>query len=364
MGRNGSGVVIVDKWARGPRAGKRWQVRAWDPRKGTHHTRSFDDGQYEDGENWGKTQAAKYRTGAERIDRPLFKLIAAEYARELEDRGRSLRHVEEIRRVAKDVEAAGAEDMSSDSFSVRVRQWFTGLDKTLSAHTRNRYRTHLRAISRYARAAGHIQNDPMALIRRHTVKLPGKAVFTVDEMRTLSAPGAEPYWLPFALMAYTGCRHNEALHLRWDWIDWSAKRINVRIHQDYDLKRGKERAIPMQPELLSILAPLKQDKGWIVEDKRYRQTSSKMRWNHFRDYTTGRGVEMGKRSPHSTRHTWVSLVLATGENLFSVQEWAGHDTLMTTQGYSKAQSAFRDAVEGWPKGVLWFLPLLGPVSSQ
>jgi integrase len=61
-----------------------------------------------------------------------------------------------------------------------------------------------------------------------------------------------------------------------------------------------------------------------------------------------------KRTPHSTRHTWTCLMLASGENEILVQHYAGHTQKEMTGYYARQQDIFRRQVEkaGWPKGEL------------
>jgi hypothetical protein len=44
------------------------------------------------------------------------------------------------------------------------------------------------------------------------------------------------------------------------------------------------------------------------------------------------GVPPAGRSPHSTRHTWAALSIASGIDSFLVMESAGHSNLSTTLG--------------------------------
>ncbi|TVR10403.1 MAG: hypothetical protein EA401_12220, partial [Planctomycetota bacterium] len=74
----------------------------------------------------------------------------------------------------------------------------------------------------------------------------------------------DPWWLACCLLVYTGCRVDEAMHLRWEWIDWKAGHIHLRLADDYGNKSQSERLIPLEPELREILSPLAKPDGHII----------------------------------------------------------------------------------------------------
>jgi integrase len=174
------------------------------------------------------------------------------------------------------------------------------------------------------------------------------------------------------LMIYTGCRLGEALHLRWEWIDFKAMRIFVRDWRKlpganplFALKFKKERIIPLQPELSKLIKKIAQHQGWVVPDK-LRMSSSRGHLSRFKTYVQkvlggradaeGNDIDVvGDRSPHSCRHCYIALSLATGENDTLVQIYAGHRQLTTTATYGRSQVEYREIAKKWQPGIFQLL---------
>lgn len=367
------GVSVYDRWSdtsRGKqRPRKRWYVRVWDSANRRYHGRSFAD--RSQGLTWGDETRSRYLLKLDNAVPVSLSQLTEDYTRELLERGRNSEYVTEIQRVSKAVGLAGAEDLKRADVAAVVRRWLSGVKANwyegaaenrfrrkrcldLSPITKNRFLQHLRSLMRYAVTIGSLPRDPLIGVKRFTETLPLKPTFTLDELRTLLHPNQEsdPYFIVFAVLIYTGCRMGEAMHLRWENIDFTGKRLAVKLSEAYALKRKKERTVFLQPELASILLPRKKPKGYVIEDERWRTRNRKHLGVSFKYYLKRCGVDAGKRSPHSTRHTWVSMLLATGENVFLVAGEAGHESLVTTQGYARTQGAYRDGVKGWERGVL------------
>lgn len=359
MAHNGSGWRIVDMHKkRGRETGRQWRVEIWQPELSKYKIHS-KDGTYNTVEAWAKTQAAAERVEPSSTVTADFKDIAAEYVTSIKADVKDT-HWKEIDRVAKELVADGATDMDAPGFAKLVREYLAKPSRRtkdggpLSQWSRRRYLLHFRAIVRFAILERRMKYDPLLGTKLPRIPVTEKPCLWVSELRDLVAfptpPMRDVFWLPTVLSVYTGCRTEEALHLRWEWIDWEANRIYVRRHPDYDLKGGKERNFPLQPELRVILDLFKRDIGWIVEDDEIRDSDPKTTWKRFRKFLTSRGITPGKRSPKSTRHSFAAIMLATGEEPFTVKRWMGHETLQTTEGYASASEAMQGAVQGWTRG--------------
>ena len=370
------GVVVYDRWsdaAQQSRPVKRWYVRVWDATHRRYQGKSFAD--YDEGMTWGEKMHSQFVLHiANAMPASLTELLT-QYVGELRERGRNAGYVAEIERVGKAVALAGAEDLKGADVAGVVRRWLSAVAGNwypdaaanrfrrkegyqLSPITKNRFLQHLRSLMRYGVTVGTLTKDPLTGVRRFTEPKPLKPTFTMDELRTLLHPSREmdAYFLIFAILIYTGCRTGEALHLRWENLDFTGKQLSVKISTAYALKRGKERTVFLQPELSAILLPLKKPVGYVIAEDIWRKRNRKHLGVTFKAFLKRCGIQPGERSPHSARHTWVSLLLASGENVFFVAGEAGHEALVTTQGYARSQSAYRNGVEGWKRGVFMLRP--------
>jgi integrase len=181
-------------------------------------------------------------------------------------------------------------------------------------------------------------------------------------------PEQDPWWLAACLLVYTGCRAQEAMHLRWEWIKWDSRQITLKLADDYEQKTDSERIIPLEPELHAILEPMAKTFGHILPPE-IRAGGSGMRKSEESaktgkgagDYTgaLGRylnrvGIDIADRTAHSLRHNYISMKIARDDqNLDKLRKAVGHAQISTTQHYSKLSQLFEAEVETWPDKWLW-----------
>lgn len=176
---------------------------------------------------------------------------------------------------------------------------------------------------------------------------------------------SDPWWLPTVLMVYGGFRVAEAMHLRWQDINWQGKRIRVRLQEAYDQKTDTEREVPLAPELEVILGPMAKTTGYIIESQSMRESGSAIRdserkivrheYAHgFKRYLDRIGIPRdrgeGDRVPHSLRHAWVAMMIASGESSSLAADWAGHSGDVQKIYRSQADAYHRDGARLWERG--------------
>ena len=370
------GVTIRDLWLkRGEKAGKRWEVIVYDPNTRQRLSKSFADGQLVDAKMWGRATAARYLTGLDSAAQAEWKTVGQELVDSISAAGRSPAYVREFQRIVDALAEQGVRDMKSPSFPIMIRRFLDHGKSfaahrhtvlTVTAHTRNRWLQEIRSVVRHAINTRRLTFNPLAGLKFATVPKENKETFQPWELRALLDPSreADPYFLRFALMIYTGCRIGEAMHLRWQDVKWEQRVIEVcRQPGVYELKRGKERYVPMMNELVAILRQHAKADGFIVAEENDRDCPGKTHGQRFKDYLRRCGVAPAGRTPHSTRHTWISLMLAMDVNAIQVAAWAGHESLLTTQGYAKAQGAYRQAVSSWTRGDIQLRPGLAVMGT-
>lgn len=369
--------------------GKPYLARAWDPHAKKYRNKSFDKlGQ---ANAWGKTEAARLRAGLTQAGRAPIQDVIDEYLSDLERMKAAAGFQVEVKRVLASAVAAGVTDLRHPRVAQHAKEW---LKNSLSVHpqrkgrplseaTLNRYLRAIRKIGSNAVRQGRINRNPFLDIDAIPEPDDLKDVFRIDELARLvdRRESDRVYWLPMVLMIYTGCRLGEMLHMRWEWIDFKAKRIFVKdwrgmdgANKHFALKFKKERIIPLQPELATLIKKLAQHQGWVVSDK-LRLASARGHLSRFKTYTQkvlggrrdGGGNEIdvvGDRTPHSCRHCYIALSLASGENESLVQIYAGHNQLTTTATYGKSQVEYRDVAKKWTPGVFRLLAKKGRVKKK
>ena len=138
-----------------------------------------------------------------------------------------------------------------------------------------------------------------------------------------------------------GLRACEIAGLTWPMVLKSngkpSPTINVCRHI---AKQGHARAVPMHPELKSVLKKLhavqgKPTEGPVIRSERLRHMTPRSIVNWFA--TTYGELHLDGCSSHSGRRTFITrsarLIHQTGGSLRDVQELAGHRALTTTERY-------------------------------
>jgi integrase len=171
-----------------------------------------------------------------------------------------------------------------------------------------------------------------------------------DEIRALlDSATRDRYRVLLAFAIFTGCRLMETLGCRWADVDFEAGVIRVRrqLSRKGELvalkSEAAEREITLMPELAALLrrhllasrykqphdfvfasetgGPL----GWRIAERRGMDAA-------FEAAVKAKRIPAGRTKPvlHDCRHTFGSLLIAAGEDVYSVSRQMGHQNVSTT----------------------------------
>lgn len=160
--------------------------------------------------------------------------------------------------------------------------------------------------------------------------------------------------IPLAILLYTGVRRGEALGLRWENLDW--KRGVIHIEQAVTFLNNQPvlgetksdagiRTVPFDERLMDVLRPYRQISGFIVGDgitPMTERTFTRM-WQRI-----GRTIDLHGATPHTFRHTYITLAASSGIDVKTLQSIAGHsDIKMTMDRYAHKRD--EKTVEAWAR---------------
>jgi integrase len=152
---------------------------------------------------------------------------------------------------------------------------------------------------------------------------------------------------PVLFAILSGCRFNEIISMRWDWIDWGARRITIHGKGD------KIASIPLSNSLRELLFPLRgrhpefvftytpQERRANVKAK--NQPVPMKRWNlpyHWERTRKAAGIPNSRENRvaglrfHDLRHTTASRILRHTGNLKMVKDLLRHSSIATTTRYA------------------------------
>jgi integrase len=154
---------------------------------------------------------------------------------------------------------------------------------------------------------------------------------------------AELPWKWQSLCAFivgTGCRLDEALRLTWDDVDLEHRLVTFR-----KTKAGKPRRVPIFDSVLPVLKQMKLQRGketllWPGPKGKLAQPSVR---KPFKAAVERAGLPEELRI-HDLRHTFASLFLADGGDIFKLSRILGHHSVLVTERtYAHLK---KDAFEG------------------
>lgn len=139
-----------------------------------------------------------------------------------------------------------------------------------------------------------------------------------------------------AMFMYSGVRYQELINLKLSDVDLTYKTIHV-----FSGKGGKDRVIPLCHNLEGYLTPYLKERESINPYSPYFFVSKTLR-GRMSDNVIKRLFEKLKKKsgivfrPHMLRHTFATLMLEGGCDLFSLSTMMGHSDIKTTSIYLTA----------------------------
>jgi integrase len=220
----------------------------------------------------------------------------------------------------------------------RWRRSLTGL----SNRSKNKLLIQLHGIFRRAQTVWGLPANPLARVEKHPMRASGDIhVFSPEEVWALvRAAASDQDGALFLTAAFTGLRMGELLALRWRDVDFAGATIRVRASYAGGTlttpKSGKVRAVPMAPDVATVLAQLGGRSDWVGEDDlvfvgeagSYVDGSALRR--RYKD-ALARAALRPLRF-HDLRHTFGTRMIAKAD-IRRVQEWMGHADIQTTMRY-------------------------------
>ncbi len=227
-----------------------------------------------------------------------------------------------------------------------IQEWVDSLsEKNLSPATVGRVYRYLRSCLRQAQAWDVTPNNPcrkIILPRSNN----GELIFLEPtEIRQLLNEARDPGRTLFALLAMSGLRVGEAIALTWKHVNFKQNAIIVERAYDYwgGIQEPKtfssRRAVPLLPSLSEILREHEERQGKLSPDDLLFATRGGKPWDHANarkefEETLSR-ANLKKVTLHSLRHSYASIMLASGASIKALQRSLGHaSATMTLNTYS------------------------------
>jgi len=198
----------------------------------------------------------------------------------------------------------------------------------------NREVSCLRKVFNVAIAWGYASSNPVRKVKLYSEKenIRERILMEDEEERLLAV---SPSYLKSMIMVglHTGMRKGEVFNLKWENVDFDRKQISIKVS-----KSNKERKIPINSVLFSLLYALKSQNG--QSEYVFTNPCTGMPYKDIkRSFGTAcedAGIE-GLRF-HDLRHTFPTRLARRGVDLVIIKELMGHASIVTTQRYLHSQA--------------------------
>jgi integrase len=153
-----------------------------------------------------------------------------------------------------------------------------------------------------------------------------KEIFTDFEIKAIEELAKTDIWAnTILILIYTGMRIGELISLTKFNVDLDKMIITGGIKTD----AGKNRMVPIHNKIKTYI------EGWYKQPGSYliQRNGEKIRTDYYRKYLYYPALEKAqvrKLTPHSTRHTFASLISRAGANTKAIQDIIGHTDYATT----------------------------------
>ena len=144
-----------------------------------------------------------------------------------------------------------------------------------------------------------------------------------------------PYKAAFLLMAETGMRIGEVVHLTHDdlTLDGPTPIAHIRPKEvvpgarPWRPKNGEQRAVPLSPRAVAMLRDLPRRRRWVIDRMEGTAATANLPANdrHILSYLKTVLAKLGlEGTNHKFRHSFCTIAVLAGVNFFTLRRWVGH----------------------------------------
>lgn len=216
-----------------------------------------------------------------------------------------------------------------------IVSWRDRLSTQISASTVNTLLGTLSSAFSWFVEQQWIERNPCHRVR--TIKKPSKVFPWLSSSEQITRLlGACPPQIRdlVAVLVGTGVRLDEALHLQWDDIDLEHRLIVVHRGRRGMPKSGNLRRVPIFDSVLAVLRAMRLARGNNVllwpGRKPGRPRNKSVVWKQFKPAIERAGLDTRMRL-HDLRHSFASLFLLDGGDIFKLAKILGHSSVTITE---------------------------------
>ena len=229
------------------------------------------------------------------------------------------------------------------------------IDEIGKPETGKKIRVLFSQLCKYAMSVDIISQNYAQFIKIKSAEKAEKEIFTVSEIRKIknAAESDESYSDDakiVMMMLFTGTRISEITGIKYSKV-YPYYEIPYMIG-GIKTEAGKDRIIPIHSEILEYVRYFyrmgsSNREYLLINSKGGKMEASNFRRRHY--YPLLEALDIEKKSPHSTRHTYTTMLHASGAKQENIIKLVGHTDFKTTQEHYIHQTIneLKATIEMW-----------------
>jgi len=225
------------------------------------------------------------------------------------------------------------------------------LKRSQSPGSYNQYLQLPKAVLNKAIEWGDLSSNPLRFVKKlkpHKVRT--IRYLTMEEIQKAFDSIAGTVNSMVRVLAYTGLRLGEMIHLSWEDVNFRAGYIAVQSKEQFSPKSREVRHVPINDRLRDLLLTLKKRGHQYVFDNGQGKplyASSSHYTRKIKRALSDTGIK--DAGAHTLRHTFISHLFLQGVPITVIRELAGHKDISTTMRYAHLSAKDREeAVQRLP----------------
>lgn len=214
----------------------------------------------------------------------------------------------------------------------------------LSPNTKADYWGKLKTCLRQAVTDGILDRNPMQGVEAFRREAGKRMYLTLEEVRRLAATPCRSVAVKTAFLfsCFTGLRRSDIIKMRWSEVHEQGELTRIIFQQH---KTRQLEYLDITPQAAELLGERGKPDDYVFADIRSVIVTNAV----VKEWVARAGIEKDITF-HCARHTFATLMLSLGTDLYTVSKLLGHTNINTTQIYAKVMDeAKRTAVMNIPR---------------
>jgi integrase len=225
------------------------------------------------------------------------------------------------------------------------KEYKTKSNKPLSQNSKHSYFNKFKACFKEAIRDQIISRNPCEAVKGFKMDdLSNREILTIDEVRKLAQTACDPEVLKSAFLfgCMTGLRWSDVNGLKWDDIQQTSASEYIIRHKQKKTKSFE--TTYLNGQAIQLIAPIQKGDERVFKGLKYSA------WTNLKLKTWVLKAGITKSITfHSSRHTFATLQLEAGTDIYTVSKLLAHKNVRTTEIYAKVlDKSKKDAVNKLP----------------